>query len=254
MEFTIEFSPDYAGAISRLGIDPIRSVAPDGQRVIAIEANSVAKALDESVESAADNANRRSLGDPDSRDAAHRLLNQLNTTKLALVLARELDSRGDHAGAEEMLRQAVSNYSNGTLGLFPPDEEEAAPAVGNKLSVLIIEDEPTEARLLLECLELHGLTAEIAGDGIDAMKRLRQGPPPAAILVDMLMPRMDGVAAVRAIRSNPSLAGIPVFAISGASRPEVPLTDGPGGIDAWFPKPFEVSDLVRSLKRLAPVG
>jgi CheY-like chemotaxis protein len=80
--------------------------------------------------------------------------------------------------------------------------------------------------------------------------------------MDMGLPRCDGPTAVRAIRQDPALAGLKIFAVSGHPADEFQLQNGPAGIDRWFRKPLDAAGLVRDLEheldaqpcRLKPAG
>jgi DNA-binding NtrC family response regulator len=86
----------------------------------------------------------------------------------------------------------------------------------NGKSILLVEDE-AEVRSYLEMsLRCEGYSVESAGDGIDALLCLQNASPPiSAVLLDIIMPRQDGLETLRKIRSiNPDL---PVIMVSGAS-------------------------------------
>src|SRR3954470_5031265 len=66
--------------------------------------------------------------------------------------------------------------------------------------VLIVEDEPDLCELLAFALELHGFAVETAPDGEAALRLVTGGPSPAAALIDLRMPRMDGAQLVAHLR------------------------------------------------------
>jgi CheY-like chemotaxis protein len=85
--------------------------------------------------------------------------------------------------------------------------------------VLIVEDEATTREALIELLEEDRRQFETAGDGQEAMERLAQIPRPRVILLDLMMPRMDGWEFLRRQSTDPSIANIPTIVLSGSNLP-----------------------------------
>jgi CheY-like chemotaxis protein len=112
---------------------------------------------------------------------------------------------------------------------------------------LLVEDEENERELLAGYLRLAGFAVDTAGDGCDALDRLRAGEQPDVVLLDMGLPRCDGATTAREIRRDPARAGLKIFAVSGHSPNEYGLDFGPGGIDRWFDKPLDTEMLLREL-------
>jgi len=78
-------------------------------------------------------------------------------------------------------------------------------------TIVIVDDEETICETLKDVLEEEGYSVEVAADGVDALALLRGMPvPPRMIILDLLMPRMDGNAVLQAVRADPALADIPV--------------------------------------------
>ena len=78
-------------------------------------------------------------------------------------------------------------------------------------TIVIVDDEETICETLKDVLEEEGYDVEVAADGIDALALLRRLPAaPRMILLDLLMPRMDGNAVLSTMRADPALAAIPV--------------------------------------------
>ena len=85
----------------------------------------------------------------------------------------------------------------------------AATSVSN--TIVVVDDEETICETLKDVLEDEGYAVEVAGDGVEALALLRTLPvTPRMIILDLLMPRMDGNAVLSTIRADPSLADIPV--------------------------------------------
>ena len=85
----------------------------------------------------------------------------------------------------------------------------AGRAVPN--TIVVVDDEETICETLKDVLEEEGYAVEIAGDGLDALEILRgRTIIPRMIILDLLMPRMDGNAVLTTLKADPALADIPV--------------------------------------------
>ena len=67
---------------------------------------------------------------------------------------------------------------------------------------------------------------------------------PDVVLLDMLMPRIDGPEFVRKVRADPRHRGMTIFALSSMERDEVDMPAGPDGVDRWYVKPVDPKALV----------
>jgi len=93
----------------------------------------------------------------------------------------------------------------------------AAPHVA--CPVLVVEDDRDLREMMAQLLAWEGFDPVCAGDGIEALERLHgDGPPPHVIVLDMMMPRMDGWTFRRIQEADPALADIPVVVLSAAPR------------------------------------
>jgi CheY-like chemotaxis protein len=79
--------------------------------------------------------------------------------------------------------------------------------------VLIVEDDDATRTLLRDMLLKEGCTVDVAEDGIAALARV-EAEPPDLVLLDLMMPRMDGFQFVEAIRAKPGLADIPIVVLT----------------------------------------
>jgi len=107
--------------------------------------------------------------------------------------------------------------------------------------VLIVDDEERIRQVLVRILRAHGIAAEAAADGTDAVARTASGSYDLVIL-DLLMPGQDGFSALREImRRRPDQA---VLVLSCLSDPESKMASLGLGADDYVPKPFHVGELV----------
>jgi two-component system cell cycle response regulator DivK len=79
--------------------------------------------------------------------------------------------------------------------------------------ILIVEDNPMNMELILDLLEFYGYNVTEAEDGIKALERLSEKKFDI-ILLDMQLPKMDGLEVLEKIKNNPATAGIPVIAVT----------------------------------------
>jgi CheY-like chemotaxis protein len=105
--------------------------------------------------------------------------------------------------------------------------------------LLIVDDDDALREALADALALEGFDVECCVHGADALARLRAGLRPDLILLDLMMPVMDGWAFRAAQLTDPALAAIPVVVITAAGPLEPP-------IDARhvLHKPFRIEELV----------
>ena len=85
------------------------------------------------------------------------------------------------------------------------------PSAGGR--VLVVEDDETTRALLRDTLVREGCTVDVAEDGLAGLARLEAGTPDL-ILLDLMMPRMDGFEFVTAVRANPATAAIPIVVLT----------------------------------------
>jgi len=111
--------------------------------------------------------------------------------------------------------------------------------------ILVVDDSPTIRTVVSMILERNGYDPKVASDGEDAYRVLASGEVKAdLLLVDFVMPRMDGYALCRAIRANPELAAMPVVLMSAkGDRIREHFVEETGALDA-ITKPFDAQALV----------
>ena len=115
--------------------------------------------------------------------------------------------------------------------------------------VLVCDDDPVILRLLEVNLELEGYDILTAHDGAEAVEVATREIPDLVIL-DIMMPRMDGYEACRRIKEGPETRHIPVMFLS-AKAQQSDLEKGRGyGVDEYLTKPFDPTDLTDVVRRL----
>lgn len=111
-------------------------------------------------------------------------------------------------------------------------------------SILVVEDDPDVADTVRGLLRAFGYHVEVAIDGNEGMRALRRGLRPSVILLDLMMPNMDGQRFRALQRDDPELAQIPIIVISSDAKNAARL-----GVAACLPKPFDPEQLLAAIKR-----
>jgi CheY-like chemotaxis protein len=123
----------------------------------------------------------------------------------------------------------------------------------DQLRALVVDDSAVIRELIAVNLELEGFLVTCASDGEAAMRAVREVVP-HVITLDVMMPRLDGIATVRRLRDDPATADIPIVIVSGRSSPADIARGQEAGVEAYVTKPFEPSELVEVCRRLALEG
>lgn len=127
-------------------------------------------------------------------------------------------------------------------------------------TILLVEDSPNDVELTLEALGEHGLLNRVitVNDGVEAMDYLlcrdkfkeRAPKNPAVILLDIKMPRMNGIEVLEAIRKNDKLKRIPVVILT-SSREEPDLIKSYElGVNAYVVKPVDFNQFIDAVKQV----
>jgi CheY-like chemotaxis protein len=117
------------------------------------------------------------------------------------------------------------------------------------MRIQIIDDDEDVRDVMGVILRAEGHEVTVAADGLEALAWLRAGGRPQVILLDMMMPRLDGEGFLRALMDDPSLSSIPVIVESGHAAARQRAKDL-GAADCLV-KPIELSDLLRAIRSAA---
>jgi CheY-like chemotaxis protein len=114
------------------------------------------------------------------------------------------------------------------------------------MDILIIDDDGDTREMVSLILQGDGHNVEEASDGIEALDLLRGGSQPSLILLDMMMPRLDGEGVLTALRGELNLPGTAVYILSGhSSLREKACQLGASG---WLAKPVELDRLLEVVR------
>lgn len=111
-------------------------------------------------------------------------------------------------------------------------------------TVLIVDDSPTEVHAYQQMLEKHGFEVESATDGEASLQKAREVKPDL-ILMDVVMPGMNGFQATRSLAKDPETAGIPVIIITTKDQETDKVWGLRQGARDYIVKPVREDDLVK---------
>ncbi len=117
------------------------------------------------------------------------------------------------------------------------------------MKVLIVDDEWMTRDLLRMMLERAGFDVVEAVDGRDALKQIDQSRPDTVIL-DVMMPELDGYEVCRMLRQKPATAEMPVLMLSAKTQPEAAEEGLRAGATRYLPKPITYDDLIRNVREV----
>lgn len=120
-----------------------------------------------------------------------------------------------------------------------------------RASVLLVDDDDLIREALSDDLAAYGYEVTVAASGEEALRRLRAGPRPCALLLDLLMPGMDGAELLAKVRDEEGLAGLPVIVLTGLASSKLKRLLG---AEAVLVKPFDTSELCREIDRVCGQG
>lgn len=115
--------------------------------------------------------------------------------------------------------------------------------------ILFIEDEPDQIMLIQTRLESRGFEFISALDGEDGLKKVEKEEPDL-ILLDVVMPKMDGLEVCRRLKKNPTIAKIPIIMITASGDKNIEQNCLAAGADTCVMKPYNSEDLVAKIKNL----
>jgi two-component system, OmpR family, response regulator ResD len=139
------------------------------------------------------------------------------------------------------------------LAMPKPITDSAIPAA----PILVVDDDAKIVRLVRTYLERDGFTVVTAADGPAALEAIETHQP-ALVVLDLMLPELDGRAVIRAVRRDEEAAHTPILVLSARSSTIDRIAGLEDGADDYLPKPFSPAELVLRVKsilrRAAPAG
>ena len=115
--------------------------------------------------------------------------------------------------------------------------------------ILIAEDDP-EIVLLMQKLLAGRYEVEVFSDGLSALQRLEKDPLPQLLILDVMMPKLDGVTLLKSLKSHPRTKHIPAIIVSAKGGPRDVIDGISAGVRHYLTKPFKADDLVKKVQKI----
>ena len=116
------------------------------------------------------------------------------------------------------------------------------------MKILVVDDERAVRESLRRALELEGYEIELAADGVQALERLGAEPEPDAVVLDVLMPGVDGLEVSRTLRRKGSR--VPILMLTARTQVEDRVEGLDAGADDYLTKPFALEELLARVRAL----
>ncbi len=158
--------------------------------------------------------------------------------------------KGDHA-APRLLDEVslfLHKVDRTTSGAGRPASAPAADLSLAGRKVLVADDDLRNTFALSRALRAEGLEVTIAENGATALEKLAANPGLELVVMDMMMPVMDGLEATRRIRASKELTRLPVIALTAGAMPEHRANCFEAGVDDFITKPVEVEQLLAVIR------
>ncbi len=115
--------------------------------------------------------------------------------------------------------------------------------------ILAADDEPNIRRLVEVNLNRAGYRVTLASDGLDALEKFTVERPDLVVL-DWMMPRMDGYTVLRRLKANPATADVPVLMLTAKAQDHDIFEGWRAGVDSYLTKPFNPAELLFWVRRV----
>ena len=118
-----------------------------------------------------------------------------------------------------------------------------------KRRILIAEDDPAISVMLAKVLSQQ-YDVVVVNDGKAALARAGEAPAPDLLLLDVMMPGLDGHGVAAAVRRLPGLKGIPIIFLTAKTGPAEVIKGIQSGARHYITKPFKIEDLLQRVKKV----
>ncbi|NTU79364.1 MAG: PAS domain S-box protein [Chloroflexales bacterium] len=115
--------------------------------------------------------------------------------------------------------------------------------------ILLVDDSTEHRQIIKDYLQAHGYAVRVAHNGLEALAMAREEPP-AFVLMDIQMPKMDGLEAIRRLRDDARLRAVPVLALTALAMPDDRKRCLDAGATAYLSKPIRLQDLLATIRAM----
>lgn len=119
-------------------------------------------------------------------------------------------------------------------------------------TILIVDDSATMIMSVKSNLEMNGFKVETAGDGVQALSKLKTGIKPDLIITDINMPNMGGLELIQAVRALTGFRFTPILTLTTESQSAKRDEGKKLGATGWLVKPVDGADLIKVIKQVLP--
>lgn len=120
------------------------------------------------------------------------------------------------------------------------------------MKILLAEDEPVSRELVQSTLRSWGFDCRSVSDGAEAWQALQAESPPSLIILDWMMPQLDGVEVVRRLRESPRNLGTYVLLLTARASPQDVVRGLEAGADDYVTQPFHPAELRARVQGAVP--
>ena len=118
-----------------------------------------------------------------------------------------------------------------------------------KRRLLVVDDEPSIAKIVRKQLEVAGYDVTVAVDGLEGLTKARETMP-ELIVLDVMLPKMNGTEVCTTLKADPKTKGIPILMLTAKAQRQDKDIGLQAGADAFLTKPFQLEELLSKIKAL----
>ena len=122
------------------------------------------------------------------------------------------------------------------------------PKPGQKITVMVVEDDPQLAKLLRTYLQMEEFAVRVAATREEITKALGEAPRPDLVLLDVLLPDADGFEILEKVRAHPQVKNVPIIMATAKASREGVLNGLRRGADGYVTKPYDMQILMTAIK------
>lgn len=183
-------------------------------------------------------------------------LNHENWEKALQYLDKTVKLAPDEPHYAEQLNMLLNQMASSSERTDPDNDATGNDSGGDvdipdspiQCSVLVVEDSPTTRKVISITLEQQGFGVIEAGDGLKALSKLNDTRPDL-VLLDIILPKMDGYKILSIIKNNPELKDIPVIMLTSKDGILNKVKGKVSGCEAYLTKPFDPQELIETVEK-----